>query len=62
MHEFAAVWKWTAEEKRGIFTLSPPSGSLKTNEHPPSIPVKQHLLLIKVKYTKPAIILQQIVV
>ena len=48
MREFASVWKWTVEERKGIFTPSPERGTLKLNERPPPIPVKQHLLLIKV--------------
>ena len=48
MREFAAAWKWTAEERRGIFTPAPPPGSLKASQRPPPIPVKQHLILIKV--------------
>ena len=48
MREFASIWKWTVEERKGIFTPSPERGALKLNERPPPIPVKQHLLLIKV--------------
>ena len=48
MREFASVWKWTVEERKGIFTPSPERGTLKLNERPAPIPVKQHLLLIKV--------------
>lgn len=48
MRDFASVWKWTVEEKKGIFSPSPERGTLKLNQHPPPIPVKQHLLLIKV--------------
>jgi len=43
MREFAAVWKWTVEEKKGIFSPTPP----KMRQRPPPIPVKQHSLLIK---------------
>jgi len=48
MREFAAVWKWTAEEKKGIFTPAPDPSSLRANQRPPPIPVKQHQLLIEV--------------
>lgn len=51
MIEFAAVWKWTVEERKGIFTPAPPPGSFKANQRPPPIQVKQHLLLIKVVYS-----------
>ena len=48
MRDFAAVWKWTVEEKMGIFSPSPERGTQKLNEHRPPVHVKQHLLLIKV--------------
>lgn len=49
MREVAAVWKWTVEERKGIFSL-PPGKSVKRMEKPPPVPVKQHLLLIKVNF------------
>ena len=47
MREFAAVWKWTVEEKKGVFSPTPPR-TTKLRQRPPPIPVKQHSLLIKV--------------
>ena len=47
MREFAAVWKWTVEQRIGVFSPSP-AKSTKMRERPPPIPVKQHSLLIEV--------------
>ena len=50
MREFAAVWKWTVEQRKGVFTSSP-AKTPKMRERPPPIPVKQHSLLIEVSLT-----------
>ena len=47
MREFAAVWKWTVEEKKGVFTPVAEAAG-RTGVKPQSVPVKQHMLLIKV--------------
>ena len=47
MREFAAVWKWTVEQRMGVFSPSL-AKSTKMRERPPPIPVKQHSLLIEV--------------
>ena len=48
MREFAAVWKWTVEERKGVFTPTAEPGG-RTGVKPQSVPVKQHMLLIKVR-------------
>lgn len=49
MREFAAVWKWTVEQRKGVFSSS--AKAPKMQERPPPIPVKQHSLLIEVHLT-----------
>ena len=47
MRELAAVWKWTVEERKGVFTPTAEVAG-KTRVKPQPVPVKQHMLLIKV--------------
>ncbi len=45
MREFSVAWKWTIDEKMGIFS----NDSVATgNERPHPLPVIQHTLLIQV--------------
>ena len=47
MREFSAVWKWTIDEKKGIFSAQSDSAH-KGTHRPPPLSVRQHTLLIQV--------------
>ncbi len=53
MREFSAAWKWTIDEKMGIFSAHL-EASVTDNQRPPPVSVKQHMLLIQVRQVCPS--------
>lgn len=47
MRELSAAWKWTIDEKMGIFSVQSDAVA-GSNERPRPLPVSQHMLLIQV--------------
>jgi phosphatidylinositol 4-kinase len=47
MRELCAVWKWTVEERRGLFAKDHTPSLGKTDERREPIPTRQHTLIIQ---------------
>ena len=48
MRELCAVWKWSVEERRGLFSQDHTPSFGKTDEKRTSIQTRQHTLIIEV--------------
>ena len=48
MRELCAVWKWTVEQRRGLFARDHTPTLKKTDDRREPIPTRQHTLIIQV--------------